>query len=107
MVIAILAILALIAIPAYTQYRQRAAVAADAATCKVIYDATAMALASGLTVTSNAVDAAIDADVVALLDPGISLTPQAGGANFVVTVNGANVTSVANGGAGALAAIYP
>lgn len=65
-VIAILGILAAIAIPAYSNYKTNAAVAADAATCKSIYDAVHVADASGLanpttaTVYETFLDAAPD-----------------------------------------------
>ena len=48
-VIAILGILAAIAIPSYSSYKTNAAIAADAATCKVIYDASVTADATAST----------------------------------------------------------
>jgi prepilin-type N-terminal cleavage/methylation domain-containing protein len=46
-VIAILGILAAIAIPAYSQYKTNAAIAADNATCKAIFDAVLASDAAG------------------------------------------------------------
>lgn len=68
-VIAILAILAAIAIPAYLTYRNNARISADAATCKVIYDAWLIAEASADTTD----------DYADFLEGGVMPTPQQGG----------------------------
>jgi len=89
-VIAILGILAAIAIPAYSSYKNNAAIAADAATCKVIYDAGLM---------DAATDGTADADDIAdLLEGGVMPTPkQSGIAAFTVTIADGVVTKVAAG----------
>lgn len=107
-VIAILAILAAIAIPAYSNYKERAGVGADKATCKVIYDAAQLALATGATVVDGAVTNAVNPAVFALLDASVGTEPQAGTAtSFVIAVTGDVVDSVTNGGTGNLLAQYP
>ena len=59
-VIAILGILAAIAIPAYSQYKENAAIAADDATCKTLYDAALMVEAGGGTVSETTVGALVN-----------------------------------------------
>lgn len=101
-VIAILGILAAIAIPAYSQYKTNAALSADEATCKVIYDAATMALSTpGETAISGAVTADGNKSVVELLDPAISLTPQSNSEGaFTITVTNGAVTKVSTGTVG-------
>ncbi len=98
-VIAILAILAAIAIPAYSSYKENAAVAADAATCKVIYDAALMAYAS-----SNGTANPTNATVYLLLDK----TPVAkqSGQTFAINWHASNVGELINVTCGT-AAKYP
>lgn len=86
-VIAILGILAAIAIPQYTQYKTNSNIAADNATCKIIYDAALMAQASGKTVTAAAVSSTSNKDVYDLINSSVSLTPQAGG-TYAITITG-------------------
>lgn len=95
-VMAILGILAAIAIPAYSQYKTNAAIAADKATCKVIYDAAMMVLATpGKSVVDGNADADTNDDVQALLDQATSLTPQSDSAgHFVIDVGADGITSV-------------
>ena len=102
-VIAILSILALIAFPAYNKYVTDSRKAADAANCKVIYDAALSVHASGGTVTAGAPAG----EVLASLEDGIPLTPQAGGANYVIVMSGTDISSVNNGGTGDLFVSYP
>ncbi|MGE4354527.1 MAG: type IV pilin protein [Oscillospiraceae bacterium] len=83
-VIAILGILAAIAVPAYSQYKTNAAVAADAATCKTIYDAALMAVASA---DGGAFDKEADAEAatVKLLDGSKMPTAQQSSGSFKIT----------------------
>lgn len=89
-VIAILAILAVIAMPAYSAYKTQAAIGADTATCKIIFDA-------GL--ADHATDGTADTtDIAALIDGGVMPTPQQTGiAAFTITITGGSVTKVAAG----------
>lgn len=66
-VIVILALLALIAIPAYTAYREKAALSADQASAKIIYDAALMYSA-----TNNVLLSTVTLDqAVTLLEGGL------------------------------------
>lgn len=89
-VIAILAILALIAIPQYTAYRDQAAISADNATAKMIYDAILILEANGTALS--------DASIGALLENGYP-TPQAsdGSAFTYLTVDPFTVSSSTTG----------
>jgi len=102
-VIAILSILMLVAFPAYNKYVTDSRKAADAANCKVIYDAALIVHALGGTVTAGAPAG----EVLGSLVDGIPLAPQAGGANYVIVLSGSEVASVNNGGAGELFVSYP
>ena len=89
-VIAILGILAAIAIPAYSSYKDQAAIAADKATCKTIYDA-------AMIVEANGGDGTDTAKVGALLDGGYP-TPQAsGGTAFVISSGVSDVHTSTSG----------
>lgn len=89
-VIAILAILAMIAMPVYSVYKTQAAIDADAATCKIIFDA-------GL--ADHATDGTADtADIATLIDGGVMPTPQQTGiAEFTITITGGSMIKVAAG----------
>lgn len=89
-VIAILGILALIAIPAYSQYKTQAAIAADDATCKIIYDAGLMDEATDGTADS--------ADIALLLENGMPTPQQTGVAAFTLSINADGVLTEVSAG---------